>query len=344
MPSDNVFLPSSPDPAITLPATRYRTARTLPEDLRAADRGELKTEPPHWPLVFMLVLTQSSVGMFAGALVLSRWHADAGVTRFDRAQTLLALGIGMAGLLASVLHLGRPMGAWRAFLGLRTSWLSREIVGFGGFGFCAMLCAGLTWVDSGFPPIVRLLAGAATVFAGFANVFCSAMVYADTRRDYWSLSITGGKFLGTTLLLGGAGTLMVLAATTSQPPRLTVGCVALFTALAGMFKLAVDRRVLDRLADDDYSPLHKTALLLSDRLGHLNRIRTACGWVGAVVLPLWMALQTGADANGLHDGGRLLFLVHAFLSLALCVIGEVTERRLFFIAVQPVRMPGSFAS
>ncbi len=44
-----------------------------------------------------------------------------------------ALGFGLLALVASVFHLGRPLYAFRAVLGLRHSWLSREIVAFGLF-------------------------------------------------------------------------------------------------------------------------------------------------------------------------------------------------------------------
>ena len=37
----------------------------------------------------------------------------------------------LLGLTASVLHLGKPMKAWRSFLGWRKSWLSREILVLG---------------------------------------------------------------------------------------------------------------------------------------------------------------------------------------------------------------------
>jgi DMSO reductase anchor subunit len=46
-------------------------------------------------------------------------------------------------LSASVLHLGRPQFAWKAVIGLRHSWLSREIVAFGVFALLASLYA---WV------------------------------------------------------------------------------------------------------------------------------------------------------------------------------------------------------
>ena len=40
---------------------------------------------------------------------------------------------GMGGTGASVLHLGRPLYAYRAIIGLRHSWLSREVLAFGFF-------------------------------------------------------------------------------------------------------------------------------------------------------------------------------------------------------------------
>jgi len=43
--------------------------------------------------------------------------------------------LGLLGLAASILHLGRPQYAFRAIIGLRSSWLSREILAFGVFAF-----------------------------------------------------------------------------------------------------------------------------------------------------------------------------------------------------------------
>jgi DMSO reductase anchor subunit len=40
----------------------------------------------------------------------------------------LALALLLAGLAASVLHLGHKMRAWRAVLMWRTSWMSREVI------------------------------------------------------------------------------------------------------------------------------------------------------------------------------------------------------------------------
>jgi DMSO reductase anchor subunit len=127
----------------------------------------------------MLVLTQAAVGVSAAALLTGsaslRW---------------IAVALGAAGLASSVLHLGQALKAWRAFLGWRKSWLSREILVFGPW-FTALLA----FAVSGFP-----IVGIGALCLGLIGVFCSVMVYADTRREFWSLPRTGGRFFGTVLL------------------------------------------------------------------------------------------------------------------------------------------------
>ena len=61
-------------------------------------------------------------------------------------HAVTALGFGLLALAASLFHLGRPQFAFRAVLGLRHSWLSREIVAFGAFAALASLYAGAVFV------------------------------------------------------------------------------------------------------------------------------------------------------------------------------------------------------
>ena len=79
----------------------------------------------------MLTLTQLSVGAFVVNFVLERLLGGAPGGRL--AQAVFSIALGLLALAASLLHLGRPQGAWKAFLGFRTSWLSREIIAFGAF-------------------------------------------------------------------------------------------------------------------------------------------------------------------------------------------------------------------
>src|SRR5690606_31822724 len=86
-------------------------------------------ERPHSPreahpsLSSMLVATQASIGLLLIGPLLVPDSLAQSISRL--ALVLLALG-----LFASVLHLGRPQLAWRAWMGWRTSWLSREVIAF----------------------------------------------------------------------------------------------------------------------------------------------------------------------------------------------------------------------
>ncbi len=138
------FLPGAPDPDYTLPTTQYRTGRTFPRNLRPADYYNIAPEHAHFPLVLMLVLTQMSVGAFAVAQIL---EAIVGRAMIDPIRPIRALLGGLLlGMVATerggTMHLGRPLYAFRAFIGLRTSWLSREIVVFGAFAGLAAMYAG----------------------------------------------------------------------------------------------------------------------------------------------------------------------------------------------------------
>src|SRR5207248_688236 len=129
----NHFLPGAPEPAYTLPTTVYRSSKTLPRNVLPADHYAVKPAHAHAALVVMLVLTQMSVGAFVADLAQSaigNQEALRGIRLFRVAAALL---LGLLGLIAAVSHLGRPFYAFRALIGLRTSWLSREILAFGLF-------------------------------------------------------------------------------------------------------------------------------------------------------------------------------------------------------------------
>jgi formate dehydrogenase iron-sulfur subunit len=174
IPTSGEMLPGAYDSAYTRPSTIFKTERDL-GGRRAADAGQASATHDHLPLVWMLTLSQFSVGLGIAA-------ALAG----SRSLAIAAALVGLGGMFASVTHLGRPGKAWRAFLGLRRSWLSREIVAFGLWMPSALAAAAL--------PIPTLLWSA--VATGLLAVFCSAMVYIDTRRPSWRAARTLPSFFG----------------------------------------------------------------------------------------------------------------------------------------------------
>lgn len=167
--------------------TRITLPENLTPDLGRVDTARQHLEDPHWPLVFMLVLTQLSAGALA-----SLWAL--GATQ----NALVPLGIAFLSLMASTLHLGRPIHAVRALRNLRRSWLSREVFALSLFAGVASLFA---LAQQFAAPSVGLL-GAATAIAGAVGIYCSARLYMVPARPAWNTLYTVGEFFATGLLLG----------------------------------------------------------------------------------------------------------------------------------------------
>jgi Fe-S-cluster-containing dehydrogenase component/DMSO reductase anchor subunit len=343
----NAFLPGAPTPDDTLPTTVYKTTKVFPRNMLPADFYSVNPEHAHLPLVVMLTLTQLAVGAFIVDLVLGRVLGTLAGRGLGFTNALFALALALAAMGASSLHLGRPQYAFRAVLGLRTSWMSREIVTLGLFAFAGLAYAGclalgrVEWA-------ARLAAVAAG--AGVAGVVCSVMVYAATRRDHWRGSLTGLKFGMTTLLLGLATVMMVSTVSTvvaglAHPdgalPFWTTPAfreLGLALALASAIKLGFELSILRHIHDRHHSVLKRSALLMVRDLRRVTLARFICGALGGVLLPVLAVLLiaprvTAATAPVLGALTIVIFL----LSLA----GELSERYLFFSAAPSSKMPGA---
>ncbi len=307
------FVPGAAGPDATLPTTLYQSDRPLPRNLLPADFYAVNAEHSHPPLVAMLVLTQLSAGAFIVDW-LARTLRAGGALRASSA--LFALTLGLAALGASLMHLGRPAYAFRAVLGLRTSWLSREIIGFSVFAALAAAYAGSFFLA----PVARLapLLVLPVALAGLLAVACSVMVYAATRRPSWRAPATTLKFFGTAAVLGCA---TVLLGDTSPP-------VARALVVAMAMKLAYEASVFRHLRRRQHTALKRSAILMRGDLARVTALRFACGAVGGVLLPTLVAFGQAS--------GRAIAAVIFLLTLA----GELAERWLFFTAATAPRMPG----
>jgi DMSO reductase anchor subunit len=212
----------------------------VPRNALPADYYQVRPSAGHLALVVMLVGTQLAVG----ALALG------GLVRF-------AAGCAALAMLASLAHLGRPHLAHRALRGLGHSWLSREILAFGGF---AALAAAAVVV-----PALELPAA----IAGGVAVFTSMMVYADTGRPLWRADLVAMRFFGTAGLLGAA-------CAQAWPAVL---------AIAGG-KLLLELVLLARVRDRHHGPFRRSATLLLGPLRRFTAARLALLVIGALALPL----------------------------------------------------------
>ncbi|HLM28489.1 MAG TPA: DmsC/YnfH family molybdoenzyme membrane anchor subunit [Acidimicrobiales bacterium] len=168
--------PLLPSGEITLSTTRIMVPAGVPADAFAAGDWDVRPEDPHWPLVWLTVLSQVAVGM----------SATAG-TAGSRA---LAAVLAVAAMAGAVLHLGRPVVAWKALRNVRRSWLSREVALLSLYG---LLAAGAAAVPT--------LAGPAAV-VGAAGLYASGRLYVVPGRPAWDTPLTIVRFAATAAAVG----------------------------------------------------------------------------------------------------------------------------------------------
>ena len=337
-PSEFVNIPQAPDSSYTLPTTRYLSTKNFSPDMGSINAAMFKPEHSHMPLVVMLSLTQLSVGTFLVGGIANQL-VDAGLRSIlSPAYAWSVLGIGFLALNASLFHLGRPLYAFRAILGIQTSWLSREILAFGGFAFLSSVFAVQTKFIS-LPAVVSNALAVIVLMTGLFAVFTSVMVYRDTRREWWDSHLTTFKFFMTAVLLGTSTVLAIsLSACAWNAPFFgatmkTLGAPLVRTlAILSVVKMLVEASLFSHLRQDQMTSLKKTATLMVQHLRKWTVQRFVYGTLGGIVMPvLLLAVSRYLTVPEI--------LVWVWGMLAISIAGEMMERYLFFRAVIPLKMP-----
>jgi DMSO reductase iron-sulfur subunit len=300
-------LPSADD---SISTTRVTLPKNLLPDTGRVDTQRIAQEHPHWPLVFMLVLTQLSAGSFATLALLDTFMGGVGLG----VSALLSLSLAGISLGASTLHLGRPVYAWRALQGLRTSWLSREVLALSLFAGAASLYSGMLLFDA--PG--RAVPGLVTALLGVAGVTCSARIYIVKARPAWFSSYTLAEFFATGLLLGP-----LFIRTIGVYDGTWLGVVA---AAGGTAQLVTQTLKFLWVSQSEQFELRASSLLLSGPLRQAFLVRLALLVAAGIVGPL---LADSATASAVT------------LVAALC--GEWAGRWLFFVSVVPKNMAAAFS-
>jgi DMSO reductase anchor subunit len=180
---------------------------------------------PAFSIVFFTAIAGAAQGLVV-ALALARLAGIPMASAFVGRSLVVAGAMLVVGLLASLGHLGRKRGAWRAVLMWRTSWLSREcivlpaFIGWVGLWALAPASNGALW------PLVAVL-------LALSLWLCTAKIYACLRFiEEWAQPLTLVNFI----LIGAAsGALLAsaLAAAAAQVELLRLtGPAALLLTLA----------------------------------------------------------------------------------------------------------------
>lgn len=305
-PTRGTVLPGIVAPERTRPTTVYKGA--VAPEVEFGDAQELHPEHAHGPLAVLLVLTQWAAGLWIAELGRRALGWTPSPVAFPIAAALLLAGLGIGSL-----HLGRPLKAWKAFLGWRKSWFSREVLTLGNavpFALAASLPAGVL------PDFVRWGCTAAAGLFLVAGVACSAMLYIATPRAVWARPATAVRF-ALTALGGGA---VVLGAFGVEGIR-WMGVASILTGLAKSRLVLRDRKPRAGAAE----AFARQARLLAGPLR-----RQAKGQYRLFLAAVGMALA-----------GTVLAAWPLFVAaVALRLASDLVERRLFFQACPPTRMPG----
>jgi len=296
------LVPGAPAAHHTYSTTRYVSDKPMPRNLLPADYYSVRPQHSHPSLVVFLALSQLAVGVFLFAALLAA----------SPVALIVGACAGVLGVCASLFHLGRPMYAYRAMAGLRTSWLSREALAFGVFAGAVTVATGLSLVAPAHALLSPSIAGAAVI--GVIGLVCSAMLYAATERPLWRAPATLVRFGASAVALGGAA----VGLGSSAP-----AVVFLIIPGAVLVELVLDSSLLLHLRDRHNSLLRRSASLVAGPLRGWAQTRVLLATLGGIVLPL----TVGAPA--------------APITLISLIIVALISRHMFFVAVSAPRMPGA---
>jgi anaerobic dimethyl sulfoxide reductase subunit C (anchor subunit) len=225
-----------------------------------------------WALIAFTILVQMSVGSM-WVLGITHFFASGkyGMEEADRLsdRALVAIVPVIAlGFLASLLHLGNPINAYRAVAHLGTSWLSREIFFGVTFAVLATAFAFLQWRKIGTFGVRNVIAWLAAL-VGLVLIYSMSNVYLLPTQPAWNSLATPVSFFATTFLLG------------------TLAMGAAFVA-----NYAYMRR-------GQAAGVEKQSALLRETLRWIAIAAIALLGVEMVVLPLYLAMLAGGGAAGL---------------------------------------------
>ncbi|WP_226575936.1 dimethyl sulfoxide reductase anchor subunit family protein [Acuticoccus sediminis] len=295
---------------------------------------------PAGSILLLTTLTGFGFGLLAWLGILAALGLVPSSPSFVPVAVVLGLVCSGAGLMASVLHLGRPERAWRAFSQWRSSWLSRE--GVASVVACPVsVLFAVAWWSFGPDAASTRVLGVATAGLAIVTVGCTAMIYASLKPiRQWHNRHTAPDYL-IYAVFSGAVLLLAVWALWFGPSRALALAALCAAVVAGVAKLAywrfIDRQPpLATLASatgltslGTVRPLeqpHFTENYILREMGFriarkhaakLRRIALALAFVGPALLVLLAAVG-------------IVPTVASALAVPLALAGLLVERWLFF--------------
>lgn len=187
---------------------------------------------PAFSVIFLTTLIGVGQGVFLALFTGQSYSAVELLPTQDSSSfygngAIIALMFLIAGLIASVFHLGRPERAWRAASQWRTSWLSREVIALPimmGLVFIYGVMHHFGWdstlltTDKGARLQLSLIIATLGMLATFALFICTGMIYACLKfLQEWHTSLT---VINYTLFGTASGFILMTAFANVSAPNL----------------------------------------------------------------------------------------------------------------------------
>lgn len=300
---------------------------------------------PAFSIIFFTVASGAGLGLLALIGLFDNLAPGSLPARALWRGALLGLALTAAGLSSSLLHLAKPRNAWRAFVRVRTSWLSREAV-----AAAALLAAGAGYVllaAAGSAGALRVLAAEATLVLAETVLVCTAMIYASLKPiRQWCTPWTLANYL---LLGHWSGGVFLAALASAYAPR--AGVFFALAAILGVAALAAKLAYWRAIGEAAAAPTLERAIGVPQGVhaaGTVSLARARLLDVGhshgtfltsefGFVLARRHARALRAGALALGFGLPLAWLATGLArwqlglaAAACCIIGVLIERWLFF--------------
>ncbi len=266
------------------------------------------------PLIIFTLAMQAAIGACLWATVIRLKDKEA---PDFRTNTLVALVLSAVGILASLIHLGKPFLAFSSMANLSSSWLSREIFFSGGF---FVLLAVVWWLEkSEKASNVKNIIGGLACLAGIASVFAMAKLYMNTIIPAWQSANTLVDFFATTIILGAVVFFMAAGQKGREMlPRLDL-------VILGVVMVQVA-----------FLPNHVASLGASAGAGQESAALLA-GSYGVTVFLQWLLMLGGILLFVIYRSSKSVGKVsYLYLAVVLLIVGEIVGRFLFYTAGIPI--------
>ena len=266
-------------------------------------------------LIFTLCL-QAAIGTMVFITIGKQLYKD----KVFKKAALIAAGLSIVGVIASLLHLGQPMSFMNSLSNLGSSWLSNEALLSGAFMGIAVLYALVLYFKPDSGSLDTALRWAGSVI-GLVAVFSMAKVYTTTVVPVWQGMNTFVDFFATTIAVGA---LVFIVASLKELENVDKRIYGFTVLAAVIIQAAVAVPHAIGLGLEGMAAQASASIL--NGLGVVIGLKWLLVLSGAALLIWPSSIKSESSASG--SAATFIYAAFAFL-----VVGQIIGRYVFYAAL-----------